>query len=75
MKESHIFKTAFTTHLGHFKYVVLPFGSINTPTTFQDLMNFVLAEFLRKFVVVFFNDILIHSQTMEDHVKHLRVVL
>jgi hypothetical protein len=45
MKEADIEKTTFTTHLGHFEYVVLPFGLINAPATFQALVNNVLAKF------------------------------
>jgi DNA-binding NtrC family response regulator len=46
-------KTTFSTHQGHFEYVVMPFGPTNAPTTFQTLMNQILQKYLRKFVLVF----------------------
>ena len=53
----------------------MPFGLTNTPTTFMDLMHRVFHPYLDKFVVVFMDDILIHSKFGEDHEGHLRIVL
>jgi hypothetical protein len=75
MKEEDIHKTTFTTQMGHFEYVVIPFVLSNAPATFQALMNTMLAEVLRKFALVFFDDILIYNPSITDHVHHLRIVL
>lgn len=75
MREEDELKTAFKTHHGHFQFRVMPFGLTNAPATFQCLMNSIFAEYTRKFVIIFLDDILVYSTTLKEHEAHLRLVL
>ena len=75
VRETYIPKTEFRIRYGHFKFTVMPFGLMNAPAAFIDLMHRVFQPYLDQFVVVFMDDILIYSKSEWEHEYHLRIVL
>jgi len=75
LKAGEEFKTTFSTHFGQYEFLVMPLGVAGGPGTFQLAMNATLAPLLRKCVLVFLDDILIYSTTIEEHLHHIGAVL
>ena len=65
-------KTVFHTRFGHFEFLVMPFGLTNASATFMTNTDTMLRPFLGKFVIVFLDDILVFSPTLDKHLEHLR---
>lgn len=66
---------AFKTRYGHDEFLVMPFGLTNSQATFMNLMKWIFCEFIDQCVVIFINDILIYSNSHEEHDEHLCILL
>jgi len=69
------YKTAFRTRYGHLEYLVMPFGLTNGPGSFQAYINDIIRECLDRFAVAYMDDILVYSNSLEEHILHVRTVL
>ena len=75
MRKEDVPKTEFRCHYGHFEFLVLPFGLTNATTTFQSCMNHIFRKQLRKFLLIFFDDLLIYRKSWVEHLQHIEEVL
>ncbi len=75
IREGDELKTAFSTTSGHYEYLVMPFGLVNSPSIFQAFINDTFRDMLNKGVIVYIDDILIYSDTLDSHLQQVRAVL
>ena len=73
--EGDIWNTTFKTKQGLFEWLVMPVGLCNSPATFMCVMNVILRPFIDGFFIVYLDDILIFSKSLDEHVTHIRKVL
>ena len=75
IKKGDEWKTVFCMHYSHFEYMIMSFELVNAPATFQAYINWVLVRLIDIFCVIYLNDILIYSETLNQHHKHVKEVL
>jgi len=73
MATDDVYKTTFRTHKRHYELMVMPFDLTNTLATFQSLINDIFRNYLRKFILIFLDDILIYNKSWEDHLEHTQI--
>src|SRR5262249_50245028 len=73
--DEDVHKTAFRTKYGHFEFLVVPFGLCNALATFQAMMNDIFHDMLDQCVIIYMDDLLVYSRSLEEHEKHLHIVL
>ncbi|GBG76400.1 hypothetical protein CBR_g22148 [Chara braunii] len=75
IRQEDRYKTAFKTRYGHFEWLVMSFDLTNAPTTFQTAMTMEFRRMLDRFALIYLDDILVHSWSLDEHVEHLCIVL
>ncbi|GBG84337.1 hypothetical protein CBR_g38308 [Chara braunii] len=75
IRQEDSYKIAFKTRYGHFEWLVVPFGLTNAPATFQAAMTTEFRHMLNRFVLIYLDNILVYSRSLDEHVEHLRIVL
>src|SRR5271154_6421766 len=75
VREGDEWKTAFRSRYGSFEFRVMPFGLTNAPSSFQRFMNTIFGDLLDVYIVVYLDDILIFSSSLEEHRDHVKEVL
>ncbi len=75
IREGDEWKTAFLTTMGHYEYLVMPYGLANAPAVFQSFINEIFRDLLNQCVVAYVDDILIYSKSEPEHIQHVKTVL